>query len=118
MAAAGDELDTRPDHEVFDGAGDDYLTRLRLGRHPGANVHGDTGDVIVNEFALTGVHTDPELQIQRGHGIPDGPGALNCPAGSMEDCQETISSRVHLMTFETGQLSADDGVMLREQSTP
>ncbi len=67
------ELDSRPRDEILDGAGDEYLVRLGLGRNPCVDVDHDSAYLAVDELALAGVQPGSDLDAELGHRVAIAP---------------------------------------------
>src|SRR5207253_1965178 len=84
VAAAVLELEVRPEEHVPDRAGHEDLARFGRLEDPGGEMHGDSGDVSVGEFAPTGVQADLEFEAHAPHRGPQPYGAFNRPRGIVE----------------------------------
>src|SRR5215471_14679441 len=109
-AGAGDE--------VFDGAGDEYLSRLCVCGHAGARVDGDAGDLAVDQFALAGVQARANLETEFRHRLDDRASAGDCTGGSVERGKEPVSCRVHFFAAEAAELCSNGLVVTLQELAP
>src|SRR5262245_12872430 len=118
VQAAFGELDARAQHEVADGARDEYFPGLGKCADPGTDVHGESGYVVSAPLALTGVqacaNAEPDPARIRGD-----PGcATNCTGGSVEDREKPVTQVLDLLSFVSNQLCAHEFIVLLEHRAP
>jgi hypothetical protein len=65
VLAARCEFEAGSGHEVSHRAGDQYFMGQGESGYSGADVHGDTGEVVAPCFAFAGVDTDAQAQAER-----------------------------------------------------
>ena len=90
----------------------------RVPRHARADVDGDTGDLAVNDLALTGVQAGAYFEAELADGVDDRAGAADRTRGPVERGEEAVSCGVDLATAKPGELAAHEGVMALEQLSP
>ncbi len=105
------EFESRPDHQVAQGAGHQHLVRPRQGAHPRPDVHSDPTDVLAAHLALAGVQTGAHLDTQRLHRVADRHRAADRSLQPVEHRKEAVARRVHLTAPKTPELRPEDGVV-------
>ena len=94
--------------EVLYRARHEDLAGRRLRHHARASMDGDAGKLVVNALALSGVKADAGLDTEASHRVADTLGAADGASGAVENCEETVASRVQLAATEAIEESADD----------
>ena len=72
------------DDQVLHRAGDQNLTSTRVRKDPRTDMDGEAGDVRFHQFALTRVHTGPNLETKRPNRVADGERTTNRAGWSVE----------------------------------
>ena len=81
-------------------------------------MHGDAPNAAVEELALAGVETGPDLEPERPHGAPDRGRAADRTRRPVEGREEAVAGHVHLVPAEARELMPDAGVMRVEELAP
>jgi hypothetical protein len=118
MRSAVFEPDARAGDEVFDGTGDEYLSRLGLRRDTRADVDGEPADLAVDQFALSGVQACADVDPQLAYGFSNSRSARDCSSRSVEDREEAVARCVHLSAAVSSELAADPFVVELNSSRP
>src|ERR1700687_5688079 len=82
MRASVLERQAEARHEIPDGPRHQHLTGTRKGCDPGADVDGQTTDVVAGELDLARVDARPSLKPQRPDGVRPGECAADGPGGA------------------------------------
>src|SRR4029079_8236381 len=96
--------------EVLDRLRDEDLPRLGLRRHPSPDRDGDPRDLAVQDLALAGVESGPNLQADPFYRLPDRRGAPDRARRPVEAREEAVAGRVELRSPKPRKLLADGGV--------
>jgi hypothetical protein len=91
---------SEPAARSFDGARDEYLSRLCLLGNAGSNRNGDSARLLPHELALPGVKTGTDLEPERAHAIDRRERALDRTARAIESGEEAVPRGVDLVTVE------------------
>jgi len=90
--------------------------------NPGADVHGQAGDVVFQGAAahlhLTRVDSDPHLDPQHPDRVDDGIRARDRRARAAERGDESVSGRVDFAAGESLQFVTHDGVVVVQEIAP
>src|SRR5215207_3967980 len=116
--AAVGEVDAGAGDEIADGTGDENLARVCDRGDARPDVHGDPGEVITAQLALTGVETGPNLEPEIAGTGRDGLGTVDGATGSVESGQEAVARGLDLLPAEPVQLMTDRRVVRVQQLVP
>src|SRR6266849_1073561 len=118
-AATIAELDARARDEIAHGRGHDDLAWSSDCSDARAGVHGDPGDLLAHQLALTrvdaGAHVEAELV---SHARDDGRRAPDRPRRPVEARHEAVARGVDLDAAVVHELAAHELVMAREELAP
>jgi len=81
-------------------------------------VHRDSHDVATDDFALTGVDANPEIDPDALQRTPNCHGELNRPTRTIENKEESVARGIDLAPVEGSQMLAHEVVMVQEQRAP
>ena len=113
------ELQIGAGNEVFDGRGGQYLAGACLRCNPGADIDGNAGDLLADQFALANVQAgadlEPELLTDRAS---DRVGAADCPDRAVEGRKEAVTCRVDLASAEAAELLTNECMMALYEFAP
>ena len=87
MGPAIGEADSRSGHQILHGARHDDLIGAGVADHASGDVHGQTAQVVVADFALSGVEPDPDLDSQPAGVLYQLPAAADRPGGPVEEAR-------------------------------
>jgi hypothetical protein len=93
------EVDTRPDNEVLDHSGDQYLPPETLAPRPWRRCDGQTAEVVASDLAFASVEPRPELHAELSSGLDnalstaDGRGRKMRPRSRHRKCYGATSFR-------------------------
>ena len=73
---------------------DEHFAGLRLGRHAGADVYGDSADLAVHLLALARVEAGADLNADLADGLGDCCGAADGSYRPVERCEEAVAGCV------------------------
>src|SRR5437588_1808014 len=88
------ELDARSGDQVLDGSRDEHLAGLSMRGDSCSCVHGDPGDLAVDELALPGVEARTQVEPQSLDRVGDRAGAADRPRRSVERGEEAVAGSV------------------------
>jgi hypothetical protein len=94
------------------------LTASRCGRDAGCLVHGDSADVIADQFDFGSVDPLPDLDAKAADGVADPDGRTDRPGRTIEDREESIAGGLNLTTTEAVELVADEAVVTPQKLAP
>jgi hypothetical protein len=101
--AAWLEADTGTRHEIFDGAGHEHLAFIGLCGDPRADVDGETGELFIDDVALTGVDTDADAESDARDRVTDRAAAANSAGGAVEaGGEEAVAGGIDRLAAEAG----------------
>ena len=112
------ELDTGPGNEVLHGLRDEHLSSLRGSGNPGADHHGEPGDLALVQLAFPRVHSRPNLEPELVDALDDSLGAADRPRRPVESGEEPVAGSVLLFSAKACQLAANKPVVPLEQVSP
>src|SRR5262249_28052549 len=92
--------------EILDRARDEHFSRLGVRSDPGAGVHGDAGDLPVDELAFAGVQARADLEPQVAHCPGDRPCAPDRTGRTVERREEAVPGGIELLAAGAGELAA------------
>ena len=98
------EINSGADHQVLDGAGDQYFSCRRLCPDPRRYVDRKPAEVIAADLAFPGVEAGAKAQSETLGGLPDRPCAANRPCGPVERGHETVAGGLDLIATKTAKL--------------
>ena len=81
-------------------------------------MHGNAGDLAVDDLALSGVDTGSHLDSEFPHRLDDRARTRDRACGAVEASEESVAGRVDLDTTETEKLAPYGRMVLREQLAP
>src|SRR5437588_12042178 len=81
-------------------------------------MHGDAGDLTVDNFALPGVEAYADVESQPLDRIGDRASTADSPGRPVESGEESVAGGVDLPAAGAGQLAPDQRVVLLEQLSP
>ena len=118
MAAAIVKRELGACDEVDDSAADQNLAGFGVFRNPRADMHSCTDEVVAARLDLPCVDTGADLQADGAERISNGACGANRSGGAVEGSEEAIAEAVDNAAIETGDLGADQVVVLSEQRGP
>ncbi len=118
VGAAVVELDPRSDDEILHGAGDEDLAGPTHRGNPGADVHGDSADVVGGHLNLSGVKPGTNLHAEIAHPLDGSGGTADAARRSVEDGEDAVPGRIYLPAAMTLYLPSDDGEVSLEELAP
>src|SRR5262245_10868099 len=81
-------------------------------------MYGDSPELAVGDLTFACVDAGPHIQPDSSERVDYGAAAANCARGSVEGCEEAVSSGVDLPPSIAGQLRPDDRVVGVQQLPP
>src|SRR5262249_57085902 len=85
---------------------------------PVADVHGEASDVVAHDLDLTRVQPDAHLQAQLPSAVAYRLGAADRARRPVERREQSVADRLDLAAREAFELTADHGVVAREEIAP
>src|SRR6185437_6493885 len=96
VLAAIVELEARARDKILDGRGHEHLTRVRTRRDACADVQRDSGELVADLLALTGVHAASHLEAELADALRDRAGAHDRAGRPVERREEAVAGVVEL----------------------
>src|SRR4249919_945778 len=84
------ELDPGARDEIVHRPGDEHFSGSRLAGHARPDVHGDPGQLVACDLALTGVDAGTDVEPEPGRGVDRGEGAANCACRPVESRKKAV----------------------------
>src|SRR5919202_3341174 len=112
------ELQFGAGDKVFHGRGDEYLSGFGKRRYTGADVHGESGDLVVDNFAFAGVQSRADFDAELAYCGADCVRAADGSDWPVEAGEEAVAGGVDLFAAETGELLPDEGGGSLDQLAP
>ena len=81
-------------------------------------MHGNANNIVSDEFALAGMQTATDLQIERAHRIADCTGATYGARWPVERGKETVAGGIDFVATEPTELVAHRVIMSVEKLPP
>src|SRR5215510_11322936 len=81
-------------------------------------MHRNANNIVSDEFALAGMQTATDLQLERAHRIANCAGATHGPRRPVERSKETIACGVDLASAILAEYAANFGIERVEQHAP
>ena len=91
MGAAVLEFESGTDHQVAQRAGHEDVVRSGQCADAGADMHGDTADVVASDLALSGVQSGADLDTEGSHRVANCHGAADRSLRSVERREEAVA---------------------------
>ena len=98
------ERDPQPGDQILDGARNEYLPRCGSGGDTCADMYRETAHLSVDELALTGVQTGPNVESEFGNGFRDRALAAHGAGRPVETRNEAVTGRIDLASTKTGSI--------------
>jgi len=99
--------DTRSGYQIGHRSRYKYLARLGNSRYPCTDVDSDSPNVLPTRFDLSGMKTNPNLDVHLPRIVPDGTRALDRAARTVESREEPVTCCLDLSAPKSAQLATD-----------
>src|SRR5262249_17875051 len=108
VKAAVSEPKWRAGHEILYGARHEHSAGHGAGCYAGADMDGDSANVVVHDLALAAVKTSTDVEAKEPNGVPHRERAAHRSCRSIESRENAVTASVDLTTAVPSQLSTND----------
>src|SRR5262245_28823633 len=118
MLPAIDKFDPRPDNQLLDRARHENFACLRVAHNSRSDVHSYSADILVHQFTLAGMQTNPHVKSKGLNCLQNGNRAANCSCRPIDGGEKTIAARTPLGAAEPGKLFPHCNLIRGEKIAP